>query len=131
MTLHPIEGEVVLMSGAKASVTLRRLSTLLSQVQDHLGDRIETYDRQYECIEVADSEAVYYLADPDHWETVGETLGFSEREVDAVCRAHETQFEREGRRLDRSDEFEASLEIRAVVAISLPATSDMVGQSDP
>jgi hypothetical protein len=113
---HPIEGQIVLLVGAQASVTLQRLSELLHTVQEHLEDSQDRYDRQYERIEGSD-ELVYFLVSPEHWETIGEEVGFASREIDAVRRAHEAQFERDGRRLDRTDEFDSALEIRDVVAM--------------
>lgn len=113
---HPIEGQVVLLVGAKASVTLQRLSDLLHSVQEHLDGEAEDYHRRYEQIDTAD-ERVYFLVADDYWEIVGGELSLTEREVDAVRRAHEAQFERDGRHLDRIEEFESALEIRDVVVL--------------
>ena len=113
---HPIEGQIVLLAGAQASVPLRRLSTLLEHVQRHLGPDRETYARRFECI---DGETrVYYLLGDGDWERVGEELDLDEREVAAVKRAHREQFLRAGRRLDREAEFETALEIRQPVAVA-------------
>lgn len=142
---HPIEGQVVLLAGAKASVPLWRLSALLEDVQRHLADRREEYDRRFERVDVpveddadanddvdADADAdtaddadgesrrVYYLAGDDHWERVGERLGLDDREVDAVRRTHREQLRRDGRRLDREEEFETAVEIRDPVAVAPP-----------
>lgn len=114
---HPIEGDVVLLAGAKASVTLPRLSELLEAVQQHLGGRIGEYDRQFERIEGTDG-VVYYLAGAEFWDEVGAELELGKRETDAIRRTHETQFKHDGRRLDRRDEFETSLEIRDVVVLA-------------
>lgn len=113
---HPIEGQVVLLAGAQASVTLQRLSTLLETVQRHLVDRREAYGRRFERVE-ADSQT-YFLAGADHWEHVGEELELDGSEVDAIRRAHRAQFRRDGRRLDRQAEFETTMEIRDPVAIA-------------
>lgn len=115
---HPIEGQVVLLAGAQASVTLQRLSALLEDVQRHLVDRRDDYSRRFEHVE--GDGRTYYLADPDHWERVGEELGLEESEADAVRRAHGAQFRRDGRRLDRKAEFETTMEIRDPVAIAPP-----------
>lgn len=114
---HPIEGQLLLATGAKASVTLERLSALLERVQRHLAEKRESYDRRYERIHAAEG-AEYFLVDTGHWATVGEELGLSDREADAVRRAHEQQFRRLGRRLDREAEFDASLDIREVAIIA-------------
>lgn len=113
---HPIEGQVVLLVGAQASVTLQRLSDLLHRVHDHLIDQTQAYERQYEQIAGAD-DLVYYFVPPEHWDRIGKELGLLSREIDAVRRAHEAQFERDGRRQDRTEEFESALEIRDVVAL--------------
>lgn len=115
---HPIEGQVVLLAGAQASVTLDHLSALLERVHEHLVGRHGSYDRRFERID-ADG-TTYFLAGADHWETVGEEIGLSDREVAAVRRAHESQFRRDGRRTDRTEEFETAMEIRDPVAIAAP-----------
>lgn len=112
---HPIEGQIVLLAGAKSSVTLKRLSALLEDVQRHLAESRTEYERQFECIEGPDTE--YYLAGVDHWENVASALDLTSRERDAVRRAHEAQFRRDGRRLDREEEFERTLSIRCPVVI--------------
>lgn len=112
---HPIEGQMVLLAGARASVPLQRLSPLLETVQTYLDEHRETYGREYE--RVAGPDPAVYLAPADHWETVAEAVELEEREADAVRRAHEAQFRREGRRTDRDEEFERSLEIRAPVVV--------------
>ena len=117
---HPIEGQVVLLAGAQASVPLSDLSALVERTQKHLAGRREIYERRFERID-GPGDAVFYLAEDGCWATVGKELGFSDRETDAVRRSHESQFRRAGRRLDRTDEFETALEIRDVVAIAPPA----------
>lgn len=112
---HPIEGQVVLLAGAKASVPLSRLPDLLELVQEHLAERLADYRHQYECVHEDDLAA--FLVPSDHWETLGAELDLDARETDAVRRAHEEQLLRIGRRTDRREEFEAALEIRTVVVI--------------
>jgi len=111
---HPLEGQIVLLAGAQASVTLEQLSRLLADVHGYLCRYREYYDRQFERIE--GEETVYYLAGPDHWDRVAAALHLADREIDAVRRAHEAQFTRDGRRLGRTEEFEAALSIRSPVA---------------
>jgi hypothetical protein len=115
-TAHPIEGQVVLLAGARASVTLEHLSSLLARVQRAVRNRREEYGRRYERIEGRDDVA-YFLVDPDHWDDLGQTIELSDREIDAVGRTHAAQFRRDGRRLDRLEEFESALELREVVAV--------------
>ena len=114
---HPIEGQVVLLAGAKASVSLARLSDLLSEAQEYLADEADEYDRRFERIDGCDG-GIYFLAEERHWERLGTELGFTKREARAVARTHNAQFERDGRRMDREEEFETTLEIRDVVAVN-------------
>lgn len=113
---HPIEGQIVLLAAAQASVTLEHLSKLLARAQPALRQRRDEYDRQYERID-GSGGVVYYLAETGHWADVGASLGFADREVDAVRRTHTAQFRRDGRRLGRSAEFESALELRDAVAL--------------
>jgi hypothetical protein len=112
----PIDGQVLLLVGAKASVGPGRVNELVERVHDHLRPRADEYAKRYEQVLAADG-ARYYLADADHWEQVGDELGFGEREVDAVRRAHSQQLLWAGRRADREDEFEAALDIRDAVVV--------------
>lgn len=110
---HPIEGEVILQAGAFASVPLKTLSGLVGQVQRHIDDHRAEYDRQFERIEGKSRQ--YLLAPSEYWQGVAEELALADREIDAVKRVHETQFRRDGRRLDRTEEFESALQIRSPV----------------
>ena len=122
---HPIDGQVFLMAGAKASVTLPALSALLARAQRYVRDRRETYEQRYERV-VGPGGRCYSLAEKHHWEEVGETLDLPEREANALRRVHAAQFRRAGRRLDRFEEFETTLEIRDVVAFG-PEENDAEG----
>jgi len=110
---HPIEGQVLLLAGARASVTLGRLSELTERAHRHHVGR-DGLKRRYERIDGTDGRT-YFLVDVGHWREVGEELGLARREADALRRVHAEQFRRDGRRLDRLAEFETSLEIREVV----------------
>lgn len=114
---HPIEGQVVLLAGARASVTLARLSELTERAGRYVRDGREEFERRYERIDGSDGLA-YYLVEVGYWDGVGEALGLTDREADALRRVHAEQFRRDGRRLDRLDEFETSMEIREVVVVS-------------
>ncbi|SEH12771.1 hypothetical protein SAMN04487967_0957 [Natronorubrum sediminis] len=124
---EPIEGQVLLLAAAKASVPPERLPTLVDQVQATLGPALERYRRSYERCYASDEREVF-LVDSDHWADIGAELEFGDRELAAVRRAHEEQFGRIGRRSDREAEFETALEIRAPVCI---ATGDPSGSSEP
>lgn len=116
MADHPIEAQIMLLAGARASVPPPRLPALVETAQSYVRDRREEYERTYERIAGA-RDADYYCVEPDYWERLGAALGFEDREFDAVRRAHTAQFERDGRRLDRESEFASTLELRAVVAV--------------
>lgn len=116
MTADPVEGQVLLIAGAKASVSPERLPALVDQVQARLEQRLDRYRREFERVH-EDADRAVFLADPDHWERLGEELDLHERERDAVRRAHEEQVRRIGRRTDREAEFESALEIRDPVVI--------------
>lgn len=114
---HPIDGQVILLAGAKASVPLERLSELLEQVQRHLAPRRSEYERRYECVSEADGWRAF-LVEPQHWKDVGAELDLNERETDAVARTHAEQVRRLGKDTGREAEFETALEIREAVVLA-------------
>ncbi len=113
---HPIEGQVLLLAAATASVAGSHLPELVERTQAEFGPRLEEYRRGYECVH-EDGDAWYFFVEADHWEDVGERLDLSERQLDALRRAHEEQLKRLGKRLDRREEFETALELRSCVVI--------------
>lgn len=115
----PIEGQVMLVASAKASVTASQLPPLVRRVQSVLGDRIEEYERRHERV-FASPPDLYFLAPADHWAELGAALDLDEAETDAVRRAHTEQLRRAARRADREAEFESALEIRDAVVIRDP-----------
>ena len=120
---YPIEGTALVKTAALASVPAARLPKLLARVQTDLGPRIDAYRRRYERIAVEpDREA--FLVEPDHWEAVGERVGLSGRERDAVVRAHEAAVERIGSGSGRREEFETALEIRSGVVIGVGSNAE-------
>jgi hypothetical protein len=114
---HPIEGQVIILAGAKASVPLSRLPDLLARAQADLAPRLDEYRDGYELVGETDAFVVF-LVPTGHWEAVGDRLGFEPREADAVRRAHEEQLLRVGTRTDRREEFATALEIREAVVIA-------------
>lgn len=116
MAGEPIEGQILLLAAAKASVNPQRLPDLVDLVEADLRPRFETYASQYELAYETSDHAAFFVED-DHWTSIGERLDFTDRETDAVRRAHHAQLERFGRRHDRTDEFETALEIRDCVLI--------------
>jgi len=122
---YPIEGAALVKTAALASVPAERLPGLLARVQADLGPRTEEYRRRYERI-AAEPDRETFLVEPDHWKGVADRLDLSDRERDAVARAHEAAVERAGGD-DRRAEFETALEIRSGVVIGL---DDVSGNRD-
>mgnify|MGYP000085475640 CR=1 FL=1 len=112
----PIDGQVFMLASAKASVDPGRLSKLLGRVQTDLADRRDVYRREFECVFDGDDREVF-LVPTAHWETIGDRLGFGERERKAVARTHAEQLRHVGSETDRDEEFETALEIREAVVI--------------
>ncbi|RLM56855.1 hypothetical protein DVK02_08510 [Halobellus sp. Atlit-31R] len=118
----PLDGDVLLYTGATASVAPERLGPLLRRVQTHLEAERETYQRAYECAYAdADADVVVLLVPSGHWAEFGSDHGLSEREVDALRRAHCQQLRRIGTKTDRREEFETALEIREAVVLGRAA----------
>lgn len=122
-TVGAIDAAVLLLAAGKASVAPERLPDLVERAAARLRDRAETYRRT--CERVHDDEVrEIYFADRDHWERIGDELGFDERETDAVRRAHEEQLLHLGRRASREAEFEHALDIRQPVVLERSPTAD-------
>ncbi len=115
---YPIEGTALVKTAALASVPAARVPALLARVQADLGPRIDAYRRRYERI-AAEPERETFLVEPDHWEAVADRVGLTERERDAVVRAHEAAVERIGSGSGRREEFDTALEIRSGVVIGV------------
>ncbi|MFA9425563.1 hypothetical protein [Natronorubrum sp. A-ect3] len=116
MAGEPIDGQVLILTAAKASVPPARLPDLVDRAQKRLAPALERYRREYERL-YADDEREVFLVEWGHWETLGDDLEVSDRELAAIRRAHEEQLLRIGRRTDREDTFETALEIREPVCI--------------
>ncbi len=112
----PLDGDVLLYTGATASVAPERVEPLLRTVQASLRERAGTYRRSYESAFAAEDRRIL-LVPEGHWAEVGADLELPEREVDAVRRAHAQQLRRIGTKTDRREEFETALEIREAVVI--------------
>ncbi|MDL5362451.1 hypothetical protein [Halalkalicoccus sp. NIPERK01] len=113
---HPIDGQVVLLAAAKASVAGSRLPDLLERVQTELAPELDEYRRRYE-LAAEDDDACCFFVSADHWEGVGDAIGLDRREYEAVRRTHEEQLKRLGKREDRREEFETALDLRSAVVI--------------
>lgn len=116
MAGEPIDGQVLVLTAAKASVSPTRLPDLVERAQLVLESECERYRREYERL-YADDDLEIFLVEWGHWDEIGAELGVSDRELSAIRRAHEEQLLRIGRRTDREDEFETALEIREPVVV--------------
>lgn len=112
----PIEGEALLLAGAKASVAIPRLPQLAQAVQAALGPRVDELRTQYELVHETDDAAAFFVEE-GFWDDLGATLELQDRETDAARRAHTEQLRRFGRELGRTEEFETALEIREAVVV--------------
>jgi hypothetical protein len=114
----PLDGDVLLVAGAEASVTPSRLPDLLRRAQAVLAPRFAAYDRQFECAVREDDRAAFFVP-AGHWADLGADLDFADRETDAVRRAHAQQLRRLGSGTDRRDEFETALDVREAVVVGV------------
>lgn len=111
MAGEPIDGQVLVLTAAKASVPAERLPDLVERVQVVLEADFERYRREYERLYEGDGIEAF-LVERGHWNEIGDELAFDDRELSAVRRAHTEQLLRIGRNADREAEFETALEIR-------------------
>lgn len=112
----PLDGDVLLYTGATASVAPERLAPLLREAQAHLGPKLDRYRRTYERAFTDDNRDVFLVPD-GHWADVASEIGLPDREVDAVRRAHAQQLRRLGATAGRREELETALEIREAVVV--------------
>ncbi|QLG29461.1 hypothetical protein HUG10_09325 [Halorarum halophilum] len=112
-----MDGNAVVLATAKASVGPGRMRDLLVAAASHLADRREAYRRRYEVVH-DDDETLVFLVPEGHWADLGAELGTTDREADALRRAHEEHLRRLGSVHDRREEFEHALGIREAVVIT-------------
>lgn len=112
----PFDGTVLQYAAALGSVGAGSLGPLLGRAQAHLDAHLDAYRREFECVEEDEARSVFFVP-RDHWEAVGDDLGFEERETKAVQRTHEQQLLRIGSETDRRAEFDTALEIRSAVVV--------------
>lgn len=115
---NPIEGQVLVLTAAKASVGGRRVPDLVAEARRELEPQSEDLRRRYECVHEDDVRAVF-LVPEEFWAEVGEDLGWADRECKAVARAHAEQLLRVGGREGRESEFETALDVREAVVIGV------------
>jgi hypothetical protein len=116
MAGDPLDGDALVLTAAKASVSGERLPDLVDRAQGVLAARLPAYGRRYECAHEDESAAVFFVEE-GHWADLGEELGLGEREWKALERAHEEHLKRLGRDLGRRKEFETALELREAVVV--------------
>lgn len=115
---NPIEGQVLVLTAAKASVGGQRVPDLVAEARRELAPRADDLRRRYECVHEDDVRAVF-LVPEGFWAETGEDLGWTDREFEAVARAHAEQLLRVGRREGREDEFETALDVREAVVVGV------------
>jgi len=113
---NPIEGQVLVLTAAKASVDGRRLPDLVAEGRRAVEPRADDLRRRFECVHEDDARTVF-LASEGFWAGVGDERGWSRREREAVARAHAEQLLRVGGREDRREEFETALDVREAVVV--------------
>lgn len=113
---HPVDGQVVLLAAAKASVPGSRLPELLERAQVRLSPELDDYRRRYELAVETDERCCFFVP-ADHWEAFGGEHGLERREYEALRRTHEEQLKRLGKREDRRAEFETALDVRSAIVI--------------
>ncbi|WP_276298944.1 hypothetical protein [Halorussus lipolyticus] len=113
---NPIEGQVLVLTAAKASVSGERVPELVAEARRELEPRGDELRRKYERVHADDVREIF-LAPGEFWAEVGDDMGWERREEEAVARAHAEQLLRVGRRENREAEFETALEVREAVVI--------------
>ncbi|PSP56063.1 hypothetical protein BRC82_02705 [Halobacteriales archaeon QS_1_67_19] len=113
---NPIEGQILVLTAAKASVGGQQVPDLVAAARRELEPRADELRRQYELVHEDDVRTVF-LAPEGFWAEVADRLDWSRREREAVARAHAEQLLRIGRREGREAEFETALELRDAVVI--------------
>lgn len=113
---HPIDGQPLLLAAAKGSVGPDRLPELLTTAQRWLADRLEEYRRSYELVRETDDCCVFFV-ESGHWEALRADLGLTDREADAVRRAHEAHLLFDAHESGERAEFETALDLREVVVV--------------
>lgn len=112
----PIDGQVLLLAAAKASVSPQRLPDLVDLAQAHLADHILEYQRRYE-VAFDEPDRIGFFVEADHWDDLGGRLGFTDKEADALRRVHGVQLRRIGSETGRREAFETALDIREAVVV--------------
>lgn len=125
---EPIEGQVLVLAAAKASVTPTRLPILVARAQRDLETNLERYRREYELV-FEDDDRCAFLVERGHWTAFADRFDWNHRETSALERAHKEQLKRIGRRVNRVDEFDAALEIREPLIVATPS-SELDAKSD-
>ncbi|WP_135853777.1 hypothetical protein [Halorussus salinus] len=113
---NPIEGQILVLTAAKASVGGERVPDLVAEARRAVEPRADELRRRYERVHRDEVREIFLVPD-GFWADEGEKLGWSRRAHEAVARAHAEQLLRVGKREQRRDEFETALEVREAVVI--------------
>ncbi|WP_338729804.1 hypothetical protein [Haladaptatus sp. DJG-WS-42] len=112
----PIEGQVLLIAGAKASVPAHDLAPLVDRVQEQIGPKLDEFRDRFELVFETEA-ACFFFVGHEQWAVIAHRVDMNDREMNAVRRAHNEQLLRVGRREDRRFEFDAALDIRDCIVI--------------
>lgn len=124
-----LAGRAILAASAETGISARRLPALLDVAQVDLAPRLDEYRLKYERV-LDDGQTDVFLAESDHWQVVGDRLGFERDEVEALEQAHEEHLRHVGEATSRREEFEYALDIRTAVVIDTDSTPKAGGWTD-
>lgn len=116
MKRHPFPEDVLLLAAGEGVVSPGRLPELLSVVQADLALRLGEYRDSHECA-YEDERLVAFFVDHEHWERVGDRLGFEAGAVDVTRSAHARLLLGLGDDVGRASEFASALGVQDCVVI--------------
>lgn len=114
----PFDAAVLQQAAHADGVGVQALPELLGRVEAHLAGCRESLRRKFERAHRDDQRELFFVP-PDYWEGVASVLSLTPREKESVRRAHERQLLRIGAETRRGAEFDAALDIRTAVVVSL------------
>ncbi|MFW5939748.1 MAG: hypothetical protein ACOCSD_06650 [Halolamina sp.] len=113
----PFDPTVLQHAARPDGVGPRELPELLGRVEGHLCTCRDRLRRQFERAHRDETRELFFVP-PDYWEGAASVLSLTQRETQAVQRAHERQLLRIGAETRRGAEFDAALDIRTAVVVS-------------
>jgi hypothetical protein len=118
---HPFPEDVLLLVAGESVVSAGRLPELLSVVQADLSLRLADYRDAHECA-YEDERLVAFFVDPEHWDGIGDRLGFESGAVDVTRSAHAHLLLGLGDEVGRTSEFASALDVQDCVVIEKVAS---------